>query len=54
MTSRDKRTGIAAVIRALVTPEDFESAIAEANTRVKQIFDKWRGKKMVAGGGKDK
>jgi ABC-type glycerol-3-phosphate transport system substrate-binding protein len=34
-----------------LTPKD---ALAEANTRCKQIFDKWRGKKMVAGGGKDK
>ena len=34
-----------------LSPKD---ALAEANTRCKQIFDKWRGKKMVAGGGKDK
>jgi multiple sugar transport system substrate-binding protein len=34
-----------------LSPKD---AMAEANTRVKQIFEKWRGKKMVAGGGKDK
>jgi multiple sugar transport system substrate-binding protein len=34
-----------------LSPKD---AMAEANTRAKQIFDKWRQKKMVAGGGKDK
>jgi multiple sugar transport system substrate-binding protein len=30
-----------------------KDAILEANTRCKQIFDKWRAKKMVPGGGKD-
>ena len=39
-----------AVVYAL-SPKD---AMVEANTRAKQIFDKWRQKKMVAGGGKDK
>ena len=34
-----------------LSPKD---AMAEANTRAKQIFDKWRQKKMVGGGGKDK
>jgi multiple sugar transport system substrate-binding protein len=34
-----------------LSPKD---ALAEANTRAKQIFDKWRQKKMVGGGGKDK
>ena len=34
-----------------LSPKD---AMLEANTRCKQIFDKWRAKKMVAGGGKDK
>ena len=34
-----------------LSPKD---ALAEANTRTKQIFEKWRGKKMVPGGGKDK
>jgi hypothetical protein len=34
-----------------LSPKD---AMAEASTRAKQIFDKWRAKKMVAGGGKDK
>ena len=34
-----------------LSPKD---AMAEANTRTKQIFDKWRQKKMVGGGGKDK
>ena len=34
-----------------LSPKD---AMAEASTRCKQIFDKWRAKKMVAGGGKDK
>ncbi len=34
-----------------MSPKD---AMAEASTRCKQIFEKWRGKKMVAGGGKDK
>jgi ABC-type glycerol-3-phosphate transport system substrate-binding protein len=34
-----------------MSPKD---AMAEANTRAKQIFDKWRQKKMVGGGGKDK
>ncbi len=33
-----------------LSPKD---AMAEANTRAKQIFDKWRQKKMVPGGGKD-
>ena len=34
-----------------LSPKD---AMAEASTRAKQIFDKWRQKKMVPGGGKDK
>jgi multiple sugar transport system substrate-binding protein len=34
-----------------LSPKD---ALAEANTRTRQIFDKWRQKKMVPGGGKDK
>jgi len=34
-----------------LSPKD---AMLEANTRCKQIFEKWRAKKMVAGGGKDK
>jgi multiple sugar transport system substrate-binding protein len=34
-----------------MSPKD---AMAEANTRAKQIFDKWRQKKMVGGGGKDR
>jgi len=34
-----------------LSPKD---AMQEASTRAKQIFDKWRQKKMVAGGGKDK
>jgi len=34
-----------------VLPKDAQT---EASTRGKQIFDKWRAKKMVAGGGKDK
>jgi hypothetical protein len=34
-----------------LAPKD---AMAEASTRAKQIFEKWRGKKMVAGGGKDR
>jgi multiple sugar transport system substrate-binding protein len=34
-----------------LSPRD---AMAEANTRARQIFDKWRQKKMVPGGGKDK
>jgi ABC-type glycerol-3-phosphate transport system substrate-binding protein len=34
-----------------LSPKD---AMAEANTRVKEIFEKWRAKKMVPTGGKDK
>jgi ABC-type glycerol-3-phosphate transport system substrate-binding protein len=34
-----------------LSPKD---AMAEASTRARQIFDKWRQKKMVPGGGKDK
>src|SRR6059036_2618668 len=34
-----------------MAPKD---AMLEANTRARQIFDKWRAKKMVGGGGKDK
>jgi hypothetical protein len=34
-----------------LSPKD---SMAEASTRAKQIFDKWRQKKMVPGGGKDK
>jgi multiple sugar transport system substrate-binding protein len=34
-----------------LSPKD---AMVEASTRCKQIFDKWRAKKMVGGGGKDK
>jgi hypothetical protein len=34
-----------------LSPQD---AMMEANTRVKEIFTKWRQKKMVPGGGKDK
>jgi multiple sugar transport system substrate-binding protein len=33
-----------------LSPKD---AMLEASTRCKQIFDKWRAKKMVSGGGKD-
>ena len=33
-----------------LAPKD---AMLEAHARCKQIFDKWRAKKMVAGGGKD-
>jgi multiple sugar transport system substrate-binding protein len=33
-----------------LSPKD---AMMEASTRCKQIFEKWRAKKMVAGGGKD-
>src|SRR5262245_10286559 len=33
-----------------LSPKD---AMLEANTRARQIFDKWRQKKMVPGGGKD-
>ena len=36
---------------ARCSPKD---AMAEANTRAKEIFNKWRKKGMVAGGGKDK
>jgi multiple sugar transport system substrate-binding protein len=34
-----------------LSPKD---ALAEANTRTKQIFKKWRDKKMVGGGSKDR
>src|SRR5438552_1578164 len=34
-----------------LSPKD---SMMEASTRAKQIFDKWRQKKMVPGGGKDK
>jgi ABC-type glycerol-3-phosphate transport system substrate-binding protein len=34
-----------------LSPKD---AMAEASTRAKEIFNKWRQKKMVPGGGKDK
>src|SRR5437762_3320686 len=34
-----------------LSPKD---AMVEANTRAKEIFNKWRQKKMVPGGGKDK
>ena len=34
-----------------LSPKD---AMAEASTRAKQIFDKWRQKKMGPGGGNDK
>src|SRR6185295_1993926 len=34
-----------------LSPKD---ALAEANTRARQIFDKWRQKGMVAGGSKDR
>ena len=34
-----------------LSPKD---ALAEANTRTKQIFKKWREKKMVGGGAKDR
>jgi len=33
-----------------LSPKD---ALAEANTRARQIFNKWRQKKMVSGGSKD-
>jgi multiple sugar transport system substrate-binding protein len=35
----------------VLSPKD---AIAEANTRAKEIFNKWRKKGFVAGGGNDK
>jgi multiple sugar transport system substrate-binding protein len=34
-----------------LSPKD---AMAEASTRAKEIFNKWRAKKMVPGGGKDR
>src|SRR5207244_6388179 len=33
-----------------LSPKD---AMLEANTRARQLFDKWRREKMVGGGGKD-
>jgi multiple sugar transport system substrate-binding protein len=39
--------------KAAVSALSPQDAMREASTRCKQIFEKWRTKKMVGGGGKD-